>query len=259
MEEPPPILETEPAAPKPPAMSLFARLLNVFAVPGDVFQEVKHSVTCAGNWLAPALLLIAAGWLGAYLIYSQEAIQQRVREMNDQVIQKLVDSGKLPKEQAERQRQASEVGAKISPYFGPVFVAFVTPFAWGFILWLIGNKALKGNFTYMKGVEVAGLANAVAVLESIVTTLLCVSLSSPFASPSPALLVKDFDPQNPSQALLTVVNVMTFWVLAVRAIGVARLSGAPFLKAAIWVFGIWLGYTGLLIGIGLGVKSLLGL
>jgi hypothetical protein len=30
----------------------------------------------------------------------------------------------------------------------------------------------------------------------------------------------------------------------------ARLSGASFAKAALWVFGIWAAYTGFLIGLG---------
>jgi len=259
MEQPPPILETEPAAPKAPRTSLFARLLNVFAVPGEVFDEVKTSPVSAGNWLVPALMLIAAGWLGAWLIYSQPAIQQRVREMNDQMIQKLVDKGTLTNEQAESQRQANEIGARIRPYLGPVFFAFLTPFFWGFLIWLIGNKALKGSFAYMKGVEVAGLANAIAVLGSLVTTLLCVSLSNPFASPSPALLVKDFDPQNPSQGFLAVANVITLWVLGVRAVGLARLSGVRFVRAAAWVFGIWLAYTSAFVGFAFAVRALVGL
>ena len=37
---------------------------------------------------------------------------------------------------------------------------------------------------------------------------------------------------------------MTFWLLAVRAMGLARLSGVSFIKAALWVFGIWAAYTG---------------
>ena len=81
-------------------------------------------------------------------------------------------------------------------------------------------------------------------------------LGNLYAAPGLMLLVKDFDPQNTVHALLAIVNVMTFWVLAVRAIGLARLSGASFAKAAAWVFGIWAAYTGFFIGLGLLGKML---
>ena len=48
---------------------------------------------------------------------------------------------------------------------------------------------------------------------------------------------------------------MTFWLLAVRAIGLARLSGVSFAKAAVWVFGIWAAYTGFFIGLGALVQA----
>jgi hypothetical protein len=101
----------------------------------------------------------------------------------------------------------------------------------------------------MKAVEIVGLANMVSVLEVIVKTLLIVGLGNLYASTSLVLLVKEFDPQNTVHSLLALVNVMTFWLLAVRGIGLARLSGASFAKAAAWVFGIWAAYTGLLIGL----------
>src|SRR5439155_20141913 len=41
MDQPPPILFSQPEPAKPPAMSLAARLLNVFAIPSEVFSEVK--------------------------------------------------------------------------------------------------------------------------------------------------------------------------------------------------------------------------
>jgi hypothetical protein len=77
-----------------------------------------------------------------------------------------------------------------------------------------------------------------------------------FASPSLALAVKDFDPQNTLHGLCALVNVMLFWALLVRAIGLARLSGASAGKAAVWVFGIWAAYTGILFGLGAALRAI---
>jgi hypothetical protein len=102
----------------------------------------------------------------------------------------------------------------------------------------------------------------VSVLDVIVRTLLIVGFGNLYASPGPALLVKQFDPQNPVHSVLGALSVMTLWLLAVRASGLARLSGASFAKCAVWVFGIWAAYTGFFIGIGAllqaGVKQITG-
>jgi hypothetical protein len=235
-----------------------ARLLNVFAVPGDVFDEVKATAPSTANWLVPALLLVIVSWVGAWLIFSQPSVQQQMSELTDQAIQKQVERGKMPKEAADQARQIGQIMAKVTPFVAPVFVAFITPFGWGLILWLVGTQVLKGHFAFLKAVEVAGLASAISVLEAVVKALLVVSMGNLFASPTPALLVKDFDPQKPSHALLAVVNVMTFWLLAVRSAGLARLAGVPYARAAVWVFAIWAAYTSALLGLGLAAKTAFG-
>jgi VIT1/CCC1 family predicted Fe2+/Mn2+ transporter len=259
MEQTPLTQEPQSEAPPPPTLSLAGRLLNVFATPGDVFQEIKTASVSPANWLVPAVILILVSWTAAWLIFSQEPIRHQLSEITDRAIQKQVESGRLSEQQAEQARAMGEKWAGISSKIGaglvPVFSGFVTPFFWGLILWLAGAKGLKGSFSYMKAVEVVGLANMVTVLDVIVKTLLIVGLGNLYAAPGLVLLVKDFDPQNPVHSLLALVNVMTFWLLAVRALGLARLSGASFVKAALWVFGIWAAYTGFFIGLGFLAQS----
>jgi hypothetical protein len=254
MEQTPLTQEAQSKAPPPSAMSLGGRLLNVFATPGDVFQEVKTASVSTANWLVPALILLVISWTATWLIFSQEPIRHQLSEITDRAIQKQAERTHMSEQQAEQARAMGEkwagIGSKVAAALAPVFGGFVTPFFWGLIVWLVGAKALKGNFPYMKAVEVVGLANMITVLDVIVKTLLIVGLGNLYAAPSLTLLVKDFDPQNTAHALLSLVNAMTFWLLAVRALGLARLSGASFAKAALWVFGIWAAYTGFFIGLG---------
>ena len=253
MEQPQLTQEPQPEAP-PLTMSLAGRLLNIFATPSDVFDEVKTHDASAANWLVPALILIAVSWVAAWLIFSQEPIKHQLSEITDRAIQKQVERTHMGEQQAEAAHAMGEkwamISSKIAAALAPVVVGFITPFVWGLFLWLVGAKVLKGNFPYMKAVEVVGLANMIGVLEVILKTLLIVGMGNLYASPSLVLLVKEFDPQNPVHSLLAVVNVMTFWLLAVRALGVARLSGASFAKAALWIFGIWAAYTGFFVGLG---------
>ena len=136
-----------------------------------------------------------------------------------------------------------------------VLAAFATPFWWGLIIWVVGTKALKGTFPFMKGVEVAGLANTIACLDALLRILLIIVTGSLFASAGLAMLVKNFNPQNPLHGALMAFNVMTFWVLAVRSMGLARLTGASFAKAAAWLFGIWLFFTALMIGFSAAMQA----
>jgi hypothetical protein len=96
------------------------------------------------------------------------------------------------------------------------------------------------------------------ILETTVKGLLIVLSGNILASPSLALFIKDFDPQNTTHGLLAAVNVMTFWLLIVRSIGLARLGQVSFSRAARWVFGIWAVYTGFFLGFGLLMKAAFG-
>jgi hypothetical protein len=243
-------------------MSLGTRLLNVFAAPGEVFDALKPAPSATANWLVPAILFIIISWLSAGLIFSQASIKQQLSDITDQAIQKQVDKGRLSEAQAEQAREVGAkygaIGSRIGAVAVPVFIGFASPFCWGLIVWLVGAKALKGNFPYLKAVELVGLTNMIGVLDVIVKTLLIVALGNLYAAPSLALAVKGFDPQNTVHAVLAVVNLMTFWLLLVRSIGLARLSGVSAGKAAAWVYGIWALYTGVLIGIGAAVKAAFG-
>src|ERR1043166_1066450 len=238
MDRPPPALDLPPAAPAQPAMSLASRLVNVLAAPGEGDDQIKGATPSVANWMAPAVLLILVSWIGAGLVFSQPVIQHQLTEIQDKAIEKMIQKQHLSNDQAEAARQTAAkyagLGTKITAAIAPVMAGILIPVWWGLLVWLIGTKAFKSQFPFMKAIEIAGLANMITVLEAIVKTLLILVTSSAFATPSLALLIKDFDPQNPSHGALSAVNVMTFWFLAVVAIGLARLAGAATGRAVVW-------------------------
>jgi hypothetical protein len=240
MPEAPPV-----SPPSPPARrtSLAARLLNIFATPGEVFEEVKSARPATANWLVPLLLYGLVAAVSSVMIVSQPAMIQQIRERQEKFFDEQVKSGAKTREQADREMEVAEKysipAAKIGAGISGFFLSFVTVFWWAFVLWLIGRWALKAPVGFRKTLEVAGLASAISVLEAVVRMLLVFGLSNPLASPSLALLIKNPDPHNPLYMLLSLTNVLTFWVLIVRAIGLAKLSGAPVLKVALWVFTAW--------------------
>jgi len=248
MEEPPPVLDSPPEAPPPPAMSLAARMLNVFAVPGEVFAEVKTSRICVANWLVPALLSAAIAVLDAILVVSQPAFRQQMHDLTERVakaLDKKVKAGKV--KQADANRALAQFRAIMEPDSLKVLLSTAAALAglarvfwWAFLLWLLGRRFLKVQLGYPKALELSGLSLMISVLGTVVILLLMVNLPSLFASPNLALAVSDFDASRNSPLLLGAANVFSFWFLAVLSVGLAKLAAVPFLRAAWFVFAAWL-------------------
>lgn len=258
-----PLNAPDDAAPIPESTSLGARMINVFATPADVFDEVKASPPRTANWLVPTLLAMLVGWIGVWLVLHQESITQQISDLQEAQFEKRIEQGQMTREQLEAQRPTIEKVSRIvrqaTMFAAPPLMAAGLVFWWALITFLVGRYALGGHFTYMKAVEVSGLIGMLAILESVVKTLLMVAFGSLYAGANLAtLLVKEFDPANLSHGLMAAVDIVAFWVLAVRAIGLSRLSGATFAKSAAWVFGLWLLWNGLWIVAGHFLQRLFG-
>jgi hypothetical protein len=229
-------------------MSLAARLLNVFAIPGEVFEVVKASRISVGNWLLPMCLSALVGALTVIVNVSQPAVQKQMRERFEHqakaALGQLVKAGNVKQADADRVL-AQTRGVMASPtlrtflvVWAPVFGA-ARVFWWGLVLWLLGRLFLKVRLNYFKTLEVAGLALMIGVLGSVVTLLLMVNLPRVFAAPNLTLAVSHFDPLGESPLLLGVISVFSFWLILVLSIGLAKLARVPFLRAAWFVIGYW--------------------
>ncbi len=258
METVPPIHDAET---KPSSTSLWSRLMNVFAAPGEVFEEVKNSAPSTGNWLTPTLILIAVAVISSFIIFSQPSVTQQIREQQQKAFDKQVAAGKMTQAQADQAMTMAEnfsgpTMLKVFGGVGAVIISFISLFWWAFLLWLIERFYLKVPLAFIKTLEVAGLATMISVLATVVKTLLVVLTGKAYAAASLILLIDIFDPRNLLHNLLTLTDVMTFWLLAVRSIGLAKLTGATFGKTAVVVFGVWLVISGLMIGFGLAMQAI---
>ena len=240
--------ESPPDAPKPPAMSFAARLLNVFAMPGEVFAGVKASRVCVSNWFVPALLSAMVGVLTAVVIVSQPSLQKQMRDRIEEqakTLERQVKAGKI--KQADADKTVAFTRALTQPAVLKVLGgtaaarAGVARVFWGaFILWVLGRRFLRGRVGYIKALEVAGLALMISVLGAAVTLLLMLNLSNLFAAPGLALVVSDFDAHRKSPLLLGAVNVFSLWLVGVLSVGLSKLADVPFMRAAWFVFAAWI-------------------
>jgi hypothetical protein len=260
MDPMPPVPGSQPT-PSPAPMTLAARLLNVFAIPGDVFDDVKAAERSAANWLVPVLLATVVGVISSIIIFSQPAIIQQIREQQARMYDDLAKSGKMTRADADKASDLAEKFSgptvmKVTGSLGAMAASFARVFWWAFILWLLGLLFLKTRFSYLKALEVAGLATMISVLGSIVGLLLTVSFGKQSA-PSLALAVGDFDAKNKFHLALAAANVFSLWLVGVMASGLARLAGAPFARTFMLVLAYWLALQFFLIFAMAGAMSLM--
>ena len=142
------------------------------------------------NWLAPALIYIMVGVISAFVIFSQPAIIQQIRDQQAKVMDQQVKAGKLTQAQADQalsvmDKFAGPTMLKIFGSVGAVFGSFVHVFWWAFVLWLMGLLFLKTKIPFLKTVEVAGLTTMILALGAVVTILLTVITGKLGMSPEP--------------------------------------------------------------------------
>lgn len=254
---------TDPSPPTPEAevsMSMIARLTNVLAAPGEVFDTLKGHPAVVTNWLVPAVLYVVVAWICASVIFTQDWVKPQILEVQMTALDQQVEAGKMTEPQAEQTRKILEqygmVGAIISGYAGPLVMGLAGPMLWGLFLWLVGSKILGGGFGYMKAVEVAGLTLVIATLGSVVKTLLILIQGNVMASVSPVLLVQDFDASNPLHTALGWLDAVVIWGLVLKAMGIARLAGRSTFALCMWIFGAYALLAGGLTALGLLVQKL---
>jgi hypothetical protein len=245
MDQPPSNFQPPHPPAGPRVTSLPARLLNIFAVPGDVFDEVKSAPFRVGNWLVPVLLASTIGVISALIVFSQPAVFQKLRERQVQKLDAGVKAGTITREQADKTLAFSDKyfgpqTMKIAGGLGAAAGGFIRVFWWAFVLWLLALFFLKVKLPYVKLMEMVGLASMISILGMIVTLLLTVNFGKLMSAPGLASAFGDFDVQKQNPLLLGVLVLFTFWFLGVLSSGLSRLSGAPFARAMLLVGFYWL-------------------
>jgi hypothetical protein len=228
-------------------MHLFARLLNVFAMPDAVFGDVKVSRPTTGSWLVPVLLSTLVAILSALVIASQPSVHKQKLEQIDRqakLLDQQVKAGNIKQTDADRILRFSR-GLAQPPVLRTVagflagLLGAVRVFWWAFLLWLLGRALLKVRVSYLKCLEVAGLALMISVLGMLVVLLLILNVSQVFSSPSAVLLATNFDLQRSSWLMEVVLSGFSLWLIAVLSVGLAKLAGVPFIRAAWLIFTLW--------------------
>jgi hypothetical protein len=186
--------------------STAARMLNVMACPGDVFDEVMRSPVNLANWRAPTLLVCLTGIL---------ALPLRLR---------------------------LETSASAWPLAGSfvIIAAAVAGSIWSaFVLWVIARFFLGARVSFFKAIEVAGLAGVILAFGTVVTMLLIAASGNADARASLSMLLGDHAIGPATRLVLVCLDPMYLWSILVLAIGLGKLASVSLKEAGFWVFGYW--------------------
>ncbi len=184
--------------------SLRAKLLNIFALPDEVFDEVGAAPARTANWLVPTVIASSAG-----MMLSHAATRN------------------------------GETSSAIGQLLTVGLAAFAGTFWSAFVLWFIGRVFLKTCFPFVKAVEVVGLTGMIVALGTVVTWMLMTISGDVAARPAGSLFLGKAGAGNRLRAVLDVLNFFHLWTTTVLAIGLSRLSRISFKESAFWVFGYW--------------------
>jgi hypothetical protein len=144
--------EPAPPAPSPvPARtSLFAKLTNVLAYPGDVFAEVASAPPRLRNVFIPTLLVGVAGVLATGAIGGDDPAGAAVAATGTEAA-KLVIAARL----------------RLLAALVPVLAVFIGTGWSALVLWGIGRVFLKVRFSYWKAMEVVALTGGIVLLGTV--------------------------------------------------------------------------------------------
>ncbi len=233
---------TAPGATVAP-MSITEQIVNIFAAPGELFDNVRLTGKTTRNWLVPMLLFILIAVLLNQLILTNPSLVDQMASLMTKSIDEAVAQGKMTAEQAEKATEFMRPDSMIFRIQSAVGVTLVTPvalFLLSLVYWLLGKWGMNASAPYMKVVEVVGLTFYISILETVATTLLQYGMDSLFAGPNLALFVSNYDLQNKLHMALSKANVFTIWDLTVVSIGLSKLFQRHLPKVLVLVFALWI-------------------
>src|ERR1043166_5020657 len=207
----------------PAGTSLAAKLVNMWASPGDVFDEVVAAPPRTLNWLVPMVLacLISLLVLGVFTNKEQAT---------------TVTAGKTT---------AAQEGTLVTSWHVTAVLASCAAVVLGtlwsaFVLWVMGRVLLKSRFAFIKALEVVSLTGMIMALGLVVTALLILASGDVTTRPALSISLRQLESGDPLRVALDAVNVFHIWMTVVLAVGLRKLSKGSFSEAAFWVFSYWI-------------------
>lgn len=240
-------------------MSFSDKFVGILSSPGEVYQSIVGTEPITKNWVLPLVLTIIMGIIFSFVIYSQPAIQDEMKEIERQVMAKLLESGKITQEIYDKSIEESSSNI-FKNSISAVFMPFISLIWYSFLYWIVGKILFKSELSFSKVLEVKGLSFFVVCVTSLLSMVLIVSFGSIHAQPSLSQLLQiKFDPFSSFQIILSEVTIFKIWELSILGIGLSKIWGKPTIMAVTVSILGWLVWTSLLALLIHLFKSIIGM
>lgn len=232
-----------------PHLSQFERVVNTFIEPSKTFSDIKRN----RSWWLPFLILVVLGYgfcFAAVQHVGWESLTTNVLRSQPKNAERLDKS--TPAEQAQMLSVTKGImeGFMVgSPAVILILNALIALLLWGGFAFVLGGTTTYGE---MFAVAIfAALPNTLNSLVSIVTAFVSDPQTYNLNVPSPASLAYFLDASAAPwlMSLAKSLDVFSLWGLALAGFGGAIVSRVKPLRGIMLVFGVWLLYVIVKVGI----------
>ena len=232
-----------------PHLSQVERVVNTFIEPSRTFSDIKRN----RSWWLPFLILVVLGYgfcFAAVQHVGWESLTTNVLRSQPKNAERLDKA--TPAEQAQMLSVTKGImeGFMVgSPAVVLILNALIALLLWGGFAFVLGGTT---NYGEMFAVAIfAALPNALNSLISIVTAFVSDPQTYNLNVPSPASLAYFLDASAAPwlMSLAKSLDVFSLWSLALAGFGGAIVSRVKPLRGVVLVFGVWLLYVIVKVGI----------
>ena len=232
-----------------PHLSQVERVVNTFIEPSKTFNDIKRN----RSWWLPFLILVVLGYgfcFAAVQHVGWESLTTNVLRSQPKNAERLDKS--TPAEQAQMLSVTKGImeGFMVgSPALVLILNALIALLLWGGFAFVLGGTT---TYSEMFAVSIfASLPNALNSLIAIVTAFVSDPQTYNLNVPSPASLAYFLDASAAPWliSLAKSLDVFSLWGLALAGFGGAIVSRVKPLRGIMLVFGVWLLYVIVKVGI----------
>ncbi len=229
---------TTPEGPPPPKIGVVESFFGVLTSPGSTFQKIVDAKSW--NFIVILVLLIIVGVGSQFVVQTRFDMSEIVR---DQITQSPRSADMTPEDidrAVEMQTKFAPIGYIITPIMIPLVCIIIA-----FILWL-AFLATGGSAKFVGCWRVFTWAQIPPVLKSIVFFIMAfirnpenINIQNPIAT-NPAYFLDSDKVAKPLYAVLSRMDIFTFWMLFLLAVGMSAESKKSKGLSAAVVVGLWL-------------------
>lgn len=236
-------MEQEKTQTPEPEMSLSSRLINIFFTPKAVFEALDRKP----DWVVPLILLIVVSFVTTLVAFPS---------LQELQIEQMRSNPNISAEQM--QMMEAQMDSPVQRYIAYAGSLFITPLVVLILaaLFHFSTLPLGGEGSFLRAFSVVSYASMVNVLWYIVYLILFFVLGRADIMSSLGFLADSM--MSPQFAFFSKIDLILIWKLILIAIGLSVVERISINKTAVVVFGWYIIWIVLTVGMALVTQKVMG-